>query len=146
MRAKIPRVGQFGRAIVFLFACVPWTIHARAGQDAPKATDAPAAEHRRIRQCMEGDTGCTVPPRVLYAPNPDYSKAGRKGKIEGVVALQIIVTTAGEAEDITVTKKLGYGLDEEAVKAVKKWKFKPASRDGIPVDQKIFVQVNFRLY
>jgi TonB family protein len=122
-------------------------VRARILQDPPvNGGDAPMAPQRRRGPCREGDPGCTVPPRVVYAPSPDYSDKGRKAKVEGTVTLRITVSKDGEPQDITVEKKLGYGLDEEAVKAVKKWKFQAASRDGVPLDQRIVVQVNFRLY
>jgi TonB family protein len=122
-------------------------VRARISQDSPvNGGDAPTAPQRRHGPCREGDTGCTVPPRAVYAPSPDYSDKGRKAKVEGTVTLRITVSKDGEAQDITVEKKLGYGLDEEAVKVVKKWKFQAASRDGVPMDQRIVVQVNFRLY
>jgi len=57
-----------------------------------------------------------------------------------------IAGTDGVVRDITVTKSLGVGPDEEAVKSLQTWKFEPATLDGKPVALKIAVQVDFRLY
>jgi TonB family protein len=62
------------------------------------------------------------------------------------MALSVTVGTDGAAHDIKIEKKLGYGLDEEAVKAVRRWKFKPAMKDGQPVAARLTVSVSFRLY
>ena len=45
-----------------------------------------------------------------------------------------------------MTRRLGMGLDEKAIEAVRKWKFEPAMKDGKPVAVQISVEVNFRLY
>jgi TonB family protein len=45
-----------------------------------------------------------------------------------------------------VEKKLGYGLDEKALEAMRKWKFKPELRDGQPIEKRIHVEMKFRLY
>ncbi len=49
-------------------------------------------------------------------------------------------------DKVEVVKKVGYGLDEKAVEAVKTWKFKPAMQDGRPVPVQIYVDINFSLY
>jgi periplasmic protein TonB len=45
-----------------------------------------------------------------------------------------------------VARSLGMGLDQKAVEAVEKWKFKPGSRDGVPVAVQVNLEVSFRLY
>ena len=103
-----------------------------------------------------GAVDCPVPPvppeprergpRLIYAPNPEYSDKARKMKVNGTVVLSLIVGTDGLPHDINVYKKLGYGLDEKAVKAVQKWKFQPAVKDGQPFEKQIYVDTSFRLY
>ena len=48
--------------------------------------------------------------------------------------------------NIKITRSIGHGLDQEAIDAVGKWKFEPATLDGRPVPVEINVEVNFRLY
>jgi protein TonB len=55
-----------------------------------------------------------------------------------------VVGTDGLAHDISVVRSVGYGLDEEAIKALKKWKFKPGRGSGKPAPVQISVEVNFR--
>lgn len=87
-----------------------------------------------------------IPPRQIYSPPPDYSNETRKRKIEGVVTLSVIVTSAGKTAQIHVLQGRGYGLDEKAVAAARKWKFKPATKDGIPVSVEIALEIAFHLY
>jgi TonB family protein len=66
-------------------------------------------------------------------------------KLSGSVLLSIIVDTEGHARDIHVAKSLGMGLDEKAMEAVEKWRFKPGMRNGQPVNVQATIEVNFRL-
>lgn len=84
-------------------------------------------------------------PRVIHAPDPHYTKEARQNKIEGKVVLWVVVGPDGRARDFKVLRSLGYGLDEEAVKAVEQWKFKPSKLKGQPVAVKVNIEVNFRL-
>jgi len=86
-----------------------------------------------------------TPPRAIYSPPPEFSDEARKRKVQGVVTLSAVVTSAGHATRIRVLQSQGYGLDEKAVEAVSKWKFKPATKDGKPVSVKIAVEVDFHL-
>ena len=86
------------------------------------------------------------PPKVIYAPGPEYSKEARSAGYEGIVVLGMVVETDGRLYGIKVLRSLKYGLDEKAIEAVKKWRFQPALKDGKPVAMYISVEVNFRLY
>jgi periplasmic protein TonB len=59
--------------------------------------------------------------------------------------LWLVVGTDGNVHDVKVVRKLGYGLDEEAIKAVKQWEFQPSTKDGVPVPVTVSVNVNFSL-
>jgi TonB family protein len=89
---------------------------------------------------------CATPPRAIKSPDPKYSKEARKKKIEGITLLWLIVGADGLPRDIRVARSVGYGLDEEAIKAVKKWRFKPGTMDGKPVAVMVNVEVTFRLH
>jgi TonB family protein len=64
-------------------------------------------------------------------------------KIEGTVVVFATIGTDGLTHDIQVARPLGYGLDELAVVAVKRWTFKPAKSQGKPVAVKIYIEVPF---
>src|SRR5579883_300965 len=85
-------------------------------------------------------------PVPIYDPDPPYSEQARKAKYQGTVVLMIVVDAQGNVRDVQVVKPLGLGLDEEAVKTVKTWKFKPAQRNGVPVAVRLDVEVTFRLF
>ena len=85
-------------------------------------------------------------PVPIYKPDPPYSDEARKAKYQGMVVLWIIVDSTGAVTECRVVKPLGYGLDEEAVKAVSTWKFQPAMRDGSPVPVHVMVAVKFTLF
>jgi TonB family protein len=61
-------------------------------------------------------------PVCIYCPPPGYSKKARADKLQGVVVLDITVTTEGKAKSIILVKGLGEGLDEQAEKAIKSWR------------------------
>lgn len=84
-------------------------------------------------------------PVVLYKVDPAYTEEARKAGYSGTVVLQLVVDTGGTARDIRVVRGLGLGLDEKAVEAVGKWRFRPGYRGGQPVAVQASVEVNFRL-
>jgi TonB family protein len=89
--------------------------------------------------------GGVSPPAVIFKVDPEYSEEARKAKYSGSVGLFVIVDAEGNPQDIQVSKSLGLGLDEKAIEAVQKWKFKPAMKDGQPVNVRISIEVLFRL-
>ncbi len=89
--------------------------------------------------------GCATPPRQKLAPAPTYSEEARKSHAEGTVVLALMVQPDGTPSDIKVIRGLGYGLNEQAVTAVQRWRFEPSTVDGKPVSVLINVEVNFRL-
>jgi TonB family protein len=84
-------------------------------------------------------------PSVLYKVDPEYSDEARKAKYSGTVLISLIVDPQGRAQNIKVVRSLGLGLDEKAMEAVAKWKFKPGMKDGHPVSVLATIEVNFRL-
>ena len=84
-------------------------------------------------------------PVLLSEVMPKYSKEARKKKIQGNVLLNLIVDREGHPKRIRVIKSLGYGLDENAVEAVRQYVLKPAMENGEPVAVEINIDVNFRI-
>jgi TonB family protein len=85
-------------------------------------------------------------PIPIYSPEPAYSEQARKAKFSGIVLLWIVVDAQGIVRNVQIAKHLGMGLDEEAVRTVSTWKFKPAMRQGVPVPVQVEVEVSFRLF
>jgi len=84
-------------------------------------------------------------PVAIVKPEPEYSEEARKAKWQGAVLLQLIVDENGVPQEIKVVKSLGLGLDQKAIEAVQKWRFKPGLKDGKPVPVSANIEVNFRL-
>jgi TonB family protein len=84
-------------------------------------------------------------PALLYKVEPEYSEEARKAKYQGTVTLYVEVDPNGQARNIRVVRSLGLGLDEKAIEAVMKWKFRPGTKDGRPVAVAATIEVNFRL-
>jgi TonB family protein len=89
--------------------------------------------------------GGVSPPQVISKIDPEYSEEARKAKYSGTVTLSVVVDTDGKARNIKVVKSLGMGLDEKAIEAVEKWKFRPGVKGGQPVNVSATIEVNFRL-
>lgn len=112
--------------------CLPAIVHGQT-QDAP----APG---------VEKVGGSVRPPRAIYAPEPEFAEAARAAWHSGICTLSLVVGADGIPRDIKVVRPLGMGMDEKAVKAVQKWRFDPALKDGRPVAVQIAVEVDFHLY
>lgn len=84
--------------------------------------------------------------RPLSAPDPVYSEAARKRKIQGTTVLAVAINESGSVDAIKVVRSVGHGLDEAAMDAVKQWKFVPTDKNGNPIAVQTIVEVSFRLY
>ena len=84
-------------------------------------------------------------PTLLSKVEPEYSEEARKAKWQGTVVLSLIVDETGVAQQIKVSRSLGMGLDQKAIEAVQRWRFRPGMKDGKPVPVYATVEVNFRL-
>jgi len=89
--------------------------------------------------------GGVSPPSVLSRVEPQYSEEARKARYQGTVVLEAIVRKDGTVDILRVVRSLGFGLDENAIDALKKWKFRPGTKGGIPVDVALNIEVNFNL-
>ncbi|HLK53053.1 MAG TPA: energy transducer TonB [Candidatus Angelobacter sp.] len=87
-----------------------------------------------------------LPPRATYTPAPEFSVAARKAKFQGTVIVQIVIDKRGDVTRIKLDRGAGYGLDENAMEAVKIWRFTPATKDGQPVAVRMKIEVSFNLY
>lgn len=85
-------------------------------------------------------------PILIYSVDAAFSEEARQQKIHGVSVVSLVVDTQGLPENIRVVRKLGHGLDEQAVAAVKQYRFKPSLKNGAPVPTEVTVNVNFHIY
>jgi TonB family protein len=84
-------------------------------------------------------------PRVLSKVDPRYTAEAIAAKTTGSVLLAITVGSDGLARDIEVKHKLDPGLDENAISAVRHWRFQPGTKDGKAVNVRAAIEINYRL-
>ena len=92
------------------------------------------------------DSGpASTPVEITFKPNPVYTDDARNLKLEGEVLLEVSFSANGTLHVNRVVRGLGHGLDEAAVAAANKIRFKPALRSGAPIDSTAIVHVTFQL-
>jgi TonB family protein len=83
----------------------------------------------------------------VSCPHPDFSEESRGRRFRGEIWLAVTVTSDGKAAEIAVVRPFGNDLDQQAVRTIRNWKFKPArDGDGKPVSERTAVEVVFELY
>jgi TonB family protein len=86
-----------------------------------------------------------IPPVVISEPHPEYTPEAAQLKIQGEVTLQVRFLASGQVEVLRVVNGLGHGLDEQAKRVAEQIRFKPAVKDGHPVDHTTLIHVTFQL-
>jgi protein TonB len=92
-----------------------------------------------------GPRGAVTPAALIWKIEPEYSDEARHAKVQGTVLLYLDVDQNGRPINIHVRQGLGLGLDEKAIEAVARWKFRPGKHNGRAVTTSAMVEVNFRL-
>jgi TonB family protein len=87
------------------------------------------------------------PPDLIYRTQPQYTAEAMRAKIQGVTLLSGIVAVDGTLQDVRVSRSLDgtFGLDQEAIKCVRQWRFRPGQRQGKPVPVYVTIEVAFNL-
>ena len=106
--------------------------------------DANVADNTPKKKAAGSDSSPTMV-NILDKPRPQYSAEGRTLRLEGDVVLDLVFQADGTVQVNRVISGLGHGLDEAAERAARQIKFKPAKRDGQPVDFPARVRIEFRL-
>ena len=84
-------------------------------------------------------------PVAINRVEPDYTDSARKARVSGVVVVEAIIDKNGNVDHVKVIKGLPMGLGEQAETAVRRWKFKPGTLNGKPVDTIFNLTVTFKL-
>jgi TonB family protein len=96
-------------------------------------------------------------PKLIFSVDPEFTDQARHKRLQGVVIVALTVDTAGNSQDVRVArslaqdvskkyKQIALGLDDNAVAAVKQYRFQPGQFQGKPVPVEIQVKVNYRIY
>ena len=109
------------------------------------AFGAAAVAERQPRAQAPSAPAAMTPAEILTKPQPVYTDEARQRHIEGEVLLDVIFTASGEVRVVRVVRGLGYGLDDAAVKAAARIRFKPAMVAGKPVDSTARIHISFQM-
>ena len=108
--------------------------------NAPPSTDGPTLPEPEI----DPSSGITEP-ITKFAVKPTYPKNARRAEKEGKVFLKAVITVEGIAKDITAETNLGFGFEEAAIAALKKFKFTPAMENGKAIEYAVRIPFEFKL-
>jgi protein TonB len=130
-----------------------------AAQSSPTPTPAtPSTDHAApTTPSVHQIGGSVTPPKVIYQPEADYTKAARKKKITGVATVSLIVDAQGNPVNVHIIKSIAdkvdekrraaaLTLDQSAIDNVKKYRFEPAMENGKPIAVYLNVEVDFQLF
>jgi TonB family protein len=100
--------------------------------------------HNGVKTTTDNGPAMTLV-EIIFKPNPTYTEEARQLKLEGEVLLEVMFGANGQLHVNRVVRGMGHGLDEAAIAAANKIRFKPAQRSGSPVDSTAIVHVMFQL-
>ena len=121
-----------------------------SGQPTVKPVVAPAQDPSDQPWPPEGTLrlapGLTAP-TVITEAKPRYTEAAMRARIQGIVEMQVVVLADGTVGPVRVVRSLDkeLGLDEQAVRAVKEWTFKPGRKDDKPVNVLVNIEMTFKV-
>jgi protein TonB len=84
--------------------------------------------------------------RVISKPEPQYTEDARRNQITGTVILRAVFSRTGEVTNVRAVNALPFGLTERAIAAARLIRFRPATKDGRPVNVYMQLEYNFNLY
>jgi protein TonB len=85
------------------------------------------------------------PPKPVHKVDPKYFPATIAERVEGKVVLAGILQTDGRVREIRILKGVDPRLDLSAARALRKWEFEPAQRNGMPVEVDMVAEIPFLL-
>ena len=88
-----------------------------------------------------------LPPELIHRTSPQYTAEAMRAKIQGISLLSGIVAVDGTLQDIRIARSLDgtFGLDQEAIKCVRQWRFRPGTKQGQAVPVYVTIEVAFNL-
>ena len=106
-----------------------------------------AVAHAQAPSNVERPGNGVTAPQIEKEVKPVYTESAKKAGIQGSVGMEVVVLADGSVGDVNVTRSLDkkHGLDDEAVKAVKQWRFVPGKKDGKPVPVLVEIEMTFTL-
>jgi protein TonB len=86
-------------------------------------------------------------PRIIHEEKPNYTGEAMRAKVQGAVFMEAVVMPDGTVGPVQITRSLDtiFGLDQEAMRTVKQWRFMPGLRGGKPVPVRVAIEMTFTL-
>ena len=149
------------KALRVALAALPLTALALARSQQPTGASSPPADNSSAHRCLllGGQAGndthspgkCEKAdvdqnPIPLNTVEAEFSDEARRAHYEGVVIVSVLIDKRGFPVKPQVVRPVGMGLDEKAIQAAEKYRFKPAMKNGRPVAKRITIEVNFHAY
>jgi len=98
------------------------------------------------QRACPADPSSFRPPKVIHIVDPEFSEEARRARFSGNVTVGFTVDKDGSVTDLWIMRPAGYGLNEQAAKAVRQYQFNPATCAGEPVASSLQVEVNFQIF
>lgn len=149
--ASMPNIGVHTSVNVRLLSNGPGShdgigIGSRGGEGPGDGNSAGTGSDRGIGDGPYVVGGGVSAPIPIVAPEAEFSDQARRQRYQGICLISLIVDAHGYPQNPRVVQALGMGLDEKALEAIRRYRFKPAMKDGRPVPVSITVEVDFRLF
>jgi TonB family protein len=146
LTTDVPKVSRVQRiAMVALTTCAllggAATAAALSFDVSPQDGAAAAAAVEKVYK-VGGNVSAPV---LVHAVDAEFTQKGKQAKHEGVSVVSCVVDSDGIPQRVHTIRKLGMGLDEKAVEAVRQYRFKPGMLNGKPVAVAVTIEVNFRI-
>ncbi len=95
---------------------------------------------------LEGPSPGSLRPKVISQEKAKYTDLARSERIQGTIVVSVVFTADGRVTSPRIVRGLPYGLNDEAVKAVRKIRFRPACREGRPVSVRMGIEFTFNVF
>ncbi len=130
-------------ALAISLLLVPGHAWAQTNNAQSSSTISPAADDPAFASFQPVTKGIK-PPKATSAPDPKFPDLPADAEPRGTVVMLIGVNTKGHVEAVRVLRSDQQAFETTAVATVKKWKFKPAEKDGRPIPVQITVEMRFQ--
>jgi TonB family protein len=105
----------------------------------------PAVSRVRTVDVSTAEGAIAAPDVVEYTTPPLYSDEARRRLVEGIVTIEARISMDGQITTPRVVRGLGFGLDQNALVALRQWQFRPGTQGGRPVDMTVEIDIEFNL-
>jgi len=116
----------------------------------PAPSTMPIVDDRTEKQPTEGPPykvgGPVSSPVVIHSVAAQFTDVARSNKYQGVCLISLVVDAQGLPTNMRIARPLGMGLDQQAIEAIRHYRFTPAMKNGVPVPVQVTIEVDFRLY